>query len=128
MALYDCVIKVNGHPYPYMSRDLTMITSTIVDSARNANGVVVGQKVGRDQAKLDNLVFPWLKAETWASILQDMENFQVTVEYPDMVTNSWVTRTFYPGDRSAKIWKIDQTTGLPSEYVECKCNLIDMGK
>lgn len=124
---YDCFIKVNGHAYPYMSRDLTLITSTIVDSARNANGVMVGQKIGRDQAKLDSLVFPWLDAETWSSILKDMENFFVTVEYPDMVNNKWTTRTFYCGDRSAKVWKISSKTGLPTEYINCKCNLIDVG-
>lgn len=127
MAEYDCFIKVNGIPFPYMSRDLTLMTATMVDSARNANGVMVGQKVGRDVAKLDNLVWPHLTADKWSMILQEMDKFFVTVEYPDMVSNSWKTRTFYCGDRTAKVWKIDKSTGLPSEYIECKCNLIDTG-
>lgn len=124
---YDCFIKVNGKPMPYMSRDLTLMTATMVDSARNANGVMVGQKVGRDVAKLDNLVWPWLTAEQWSEILQEMDKFFVEVSFPDMVTNSWVTRTFYCGDRTAKVYKIDWETGLPKEYLECKCNLIDTG-
>ena len=99
----------------------------MVDSAINANGVLVGQKVGRDVAKLDNLVWPHLTAEQWSDILQEMDHFTVEVEYPDMVTNSWQTRTFYCGDRTAKVWKIDWNTGLPKEYIECKCNLIDTG-
>ena len=127
MAEYDCFIKVNGKPFPYMSYDLTLMTATMVDSARNANGVMVGQKVGRDVAKLDSLVWPHLTAEQWSEILQEMENFFVEVEYPDMVTNSWQTRTFYCGDRTAKVYKLDPDTGLPSEYLECKCNLIDTG-
>ena len=127
MAEYDCFIKVNGKPFPYMSYDLTLMTATMVDSARNANGVMVGQKVGRDVAKLDSLVGPHLTAEQWSEILQEMENFFVEVEYPDMVTNSWQTRTFYCGDRTAKVYKLDPDTGLPSEYLECKCNLIDTG-
>lgn len=125
---YDCFIKVNGVKFPYMSRDLVLQTATMVDSARNANGVVVGQKIGRDIAKLDSLTFPHLTAEKWSEILQIMDNFFVTVEYPDMVTNSWETRKFYCGDRSAKVWKIDKDTGLPSEYIDCKCNLIDVGE
>ncbi len=124
---YDCFIRVNGKPFPYMSRDLTLMTATMVDSARNSNGVMVGQKVGRDVAKLDNLVWPWLDAETWSMILKEMEKFIVTVEYPDMVHNKWTTRKFYCGDRTAKVWKIDWETGLPKEYIECKCNLIDTG-
>lgn len=124
---YDCFIRVNGKPFPYMSRDLVLQTATMVDSARNANDVLVGQKVGRDVAKLDNLVWPHLTAEQWSDILQEMDHFTVEVEYPDMVTNSWQTRTFYCGDRTAKVWKIDWNTGLPKEYIECKCNLIDTG-
>ena len=125
---YDCFIRVNGKAFPYMGRDLTLMTATMVDSARNANGVMVGQKVGRDVAKLDNLVWPWLTAEQWSSILQEMDKFFVEVEYPDMVTNSWKTRKFYCGDRSAQVWKIDWSTGLPKEYINCKCNLIDTGE
>lgn len=124
---YDCFIKVNGVKFPYMSRDLKMMTATMVDSARNANGVMVGQKVGRDVAKLDNLTWPHLTAEKWSEILQIMDNFFVTVEFPDMVTNSWATRTFYCGDRTATPFKIDWDTGLPKEYIDCKCNLIDTG-
>lgn len=125
---YDCFIRVNGKPFPYMSRDLVLQTATMVDSARNANGVLVGQKVGEDVPKLDNLVWPHLTAEQWSDILQEMEDFTVTVEYPDMVHNRWATKKFYCGDRTAKVWKIDWETGLPSEYIECKCNLIGTGE
>ena len=90
-----------------MSRDLTLMTATMVDSARNSNGVLVGQKVGEDVPKLDNLVWPWLTAEQWSEILQEMEKFIVTVEFPDMVHNRWVTKKMYCGDRTAKVWKID---------------------
>lgn len=121
-------IKINGHQYPYPGRDLTFKVATIVDSARNTNGVVVGQRVGRDNAKIDSLEWKILDAITWSQILQEFENFYVTVEYPDMVTNNWKSVKMYPGDRSAKVWKIDPNTGLPSEYVECKVNLIDVGE
>ena len=51
-------ITINGTKFPQPRRGLELLSATIVDSARNANGVVVGQKVGRDQQKLNNLF--WL--------------------------------------------------------------------
>lgn len=52
------MIYVNGTAIPYPARGLEIMVATLVDSARNANGVVVGQKIGRDQYKLNALVWP----------------------------------------------------------------------
>lgn len=106
-----------------------MLTATIVDSGRNANGVVVGQKVGRDQQKLNSLQWAYMDAETWSSLLQEFEDgFFVTVTYPDMVHNTWTTRKMYPGDRTAKPFHLDEDTGLPLDYLDCRVNLIDCGE
>ena len=122
-------IKINGHAYPQPRRGLEIIAATIVDSARNANGVVVGQKVGRDQQKLNSLQWAYLDAATWSAILKEFDNgFFVTVSYPDMVNNTWTTRKMYPGDRSAKPFHLNPSTGLPLDYIECKVNLIDVGE
>ena len=121
-------IKINGHSYPYPRRGLELLNATIVDSARNSNGVVVGQKIGRDQQKLNNLEWGYLSAETWSSILKEFQNFYVTVTYPDMVENKWTTRKMYPGDRTATPLRLDPDTGLPSCYINCKVNLIDCGE
>lgn len=122
-------IKINGHAYPQPRRGLEIIAATIVDSARNANGVVVGQKVGRDQQKLNSLQWAYLDAATWSAILKEFDGgFFVTVSYPDMVNNTWTTRKMYPGDRSAKPFHLNPSTGLPLDYIECKVNLIDVGE
>ena len=34
----------------------------------------------------------------------------------------------YPGDRSAEPYWLDPETGLPSLYVNCKVNIIDVGE
>ena len=121
-------IKINGHPYPTPKRGLKLMTATIVNSARNANAVVVGQKIGRDQQKLNNLEWPYLKAEEWSAILKEFDNFYVTVTYPDMVNNTWTTRKMYPGDRTAEPFHIDPVTQMPLDYINCKVNLIDVGE
>lgn len=101
-------ITINGTKFPQPRRGLELLSATIVDSARNANGVVVGQKVGRDQQKLNNLFWGYLTAEQWSTMLQIFDkNFFVTVTYPDMVNNRWTTRKMYPGDRTATPYHLD---------------------
>ena len=121
-------IQINGRPYPSPRRGLGLVTATIVDSARNANGVVVGQVVGRQQQKINNLEWAYLTAAEWSQILKEFDNFYVTVTYPDMVNNSWTTRKMYPGDRSATPFHLDPDTQFPLDYINCKVNLIDVGE
>lgn len=121
-------IKINGHAYPTPHRGLTLLDATLVDSGRNADGVVVGQVVGRRQQKLQSLEWVYLTAEQWSSILQEFEDFYVEVTYPDMVNNTWTTRKMYPGDRTAQPFHQDPSTGLPLDYIYCRVNLIDVGE
>lgn len=121
-------IKINGHAYPQPRRGLELLDATIVDAARNGNAVTVGQKIGRDQQKVNNLEWGFLTAEQWSALLKEFENFYVTVTYPDMVNNCWTTRKMYPGDRTATPLWLDPVTGLPASYINCKVNLIDCGE
>ena len=75
------------------------MTATIVDSARNANAVVVGQVVGREQQKLDRLEWAYLTAEQWSSILKEFKNFYVTVTYPDAVDEALAERLMTAKER-----------------------------
>lgn len=124
-------MMINGHRFPQPFRGLNgeveIQVATIVDSGRNANGVVVGQKVGRDIQKINQLKWAYLTAEQWSAILKEFdEHFFSTVTYPDPVNNSWTTRTMYCGDRSAKPYRLGPD-GLPIDYVDCKLNVIDTG-
>ena len=121
-------IKINGKAYPTPRRGLNLMVATIVDSARNANAVVVGQVVGREQQKINNLEWGYLTAAQWSAILKEFSRFYVTVSYPDMVNSRWTTRKMYPGDRTAEPFHLDPKTGLPLDYINCKVNLIDCGE
>lgn len=121
-------IKINGRPYPAPDIGLGFTISTAVNAGANERNVVVGQRIGRDRYKIDNCVWFQMDAQTWASFLQEFErNFYAIVEFPDMVHNSWQTKTMYPGDRSAEPLFIG-SDGLPTVYKNCKCNLIDTGR
>lgn len=120
-------IQVNGKPFPAPKRYPNMVVTTAVNAARNANNKVVGQKIGRDNYKIDNLEWPYLDAATWSSMLQEFDrNFFSSVRFWDVVNNQWRTLTMYPGDRTADVFKLDKD-GKPIAYLNCKINIIDAG-
>lgn len=121
-------IYINNVAFPYPDREsgLQQI-STIVDSARTADGVMRGERVGRDMGKIE-LTWNVLTPEVWSQMLQQFNGFTFSVRYIDMVANDWVTRTFYVGDRSAKPFMVDPETNKPKYYLDCKANIIDVGE
>ena len=119
-------LKINGVNLPYPKRGVSVVVTTVVDSARNVNGVVVGQRIGRDQYKIDGLEWPWLTAAEWENILQLVSNFFFQVTFYDPVTNGEKTLLMYCGDRTAEPYWVDGN-GRPTHYLNCKVNLIDTG-
>ena len=120
-------IKINGYELPPPKRGVKPTVTTVVDSGRNANGAVVGQRIGRDQYKIDGLEWPWLSAEQWGQILTILNQFFVYVTFPDPVTNAPKTLKMYCGDRTAEPYWVDEN-GNPTYYKDCKVNLIDCGE
>lgn len=120
-------LEINGYELPSPKRGVNPVVTTVVDAGRNANGTVVGQRVGRDQYKIDGLEWAWLSAEEWSRILSILSNFFVYVTFPDPVTNERKTIKMYPGDRTAEPYWVDED-GNPTFYRNCKVNLIDVGE
>ncbi len=120
-------IYINDHEYPAYDRGPGLTISTNVNAGRNSLGEFVGQRVGRDQDKIDDLQWSFLDAATWSAILKEFDEFIVLVRFPDMKNNTWKTERMYPGNRTAKIWEIG-ADGLPTMYKDCKVNLIDVGE
>ena len=118
---------INGEPLPFPDRSVTPTITTVVDSGRNINGVVVGQRIGRDQYKIDSVVFPYLTAAEWKRVLKLVSGFRFNLKFVDPVTNSWKTIKAYCGDRTAEPYWID-SNGKPTHYRNCKVNIIDTGK
>lgn len=121
-------VYINDVAFPYPDKDSGLQTiATIVDGARTADGVMRGEKIGRDQSKIE-MTWNVLTPSEWSKMLQIFNaNFTFTIRYIDMVTNNWATRTFYVGDRSAKPFLIDPSTNKPKYYINCKANVIDVG-
>ncbi len=120
-------LAINGQELPPPKRGVHPIVVTVVDSARNANGAVIGQRVGRDQYKIDGLEWSYLTAEEWSRILSLLSDFFVNVTFIDPVSNSPKTIRMYCGDRTAEPYWVDKN-GHPTHYIHCKVNLIDTGE
>jgi hypothetical protein len=120
-------LSINGYELPPPKRGVRPTVTTVVDAGRNANGAVVGQRVGRDQYKIDGLEWSWLTSQEWSQILSSLSNFFVFVTFTDPVTNDLKTIRMYCGDRSAEPYWVDDN-GSPTHYRNCKVNLIDVGE
>ena len=101
--------------------------ATMVDSARTADGIVRGAVI----AKASKIELKWavLSPAVWANICTFFNNhFYFDATYLDMETDTFVTKKFYVGDRSAMPFMIDDTTGEPKYYIECQANIIGVGE
>lgn len=120
------VITINGREFPSPDIGGNLVVATNVSDGKNALGEFIGQRVGRDQHKFENLQWKFLPADTWAAILQEFDQFVVTAKIPDMVHNRMMTIRMYPGNRTATPAEFD-AHGLPTMYKDCKVNLVDCG-
>ncbi len=120
-------ISINGFDLPPCKRGVKPTVTTVVNAGRNANAVVVGQRVGRDQFKIDQLEWAWLDAHTWGHILSALAPFFVMVTFIDPVSNRPTTKKMYPGDRTAEPYWVDDN-GHPLYYRNCRVNLVDCGE
>ena len=63
----EALVSIGGYSLPEPS-SYSAVTSTIVDSARNVQGYVVGSVIRPDVAKIE-LSWKYLTAREWANIL-----------------------------------------------------------
>lgn len=101
--------------------------STLVNSGRNASGVVTAQKIGRDQDKVE-LKWNYLEKELWEQLVKFWDqNFFFNFTFYSPVAGSKITRKCYIGDRTYKPFNVDQN-GDPTAYEDCAANVIDTGE
>ena len=120
-------LNVNGYDYPCPKYGFTYTISTAVSAGRNANNAVIGQKVGRDIIKLDNLQWVGLTNEQTRMILQSLNSFFVPVTFEDYRTGQPTTIMMYPSDRTGKPLFVDKLTHMVSKNESLSFSLVDCG-
>lgn len=119
------LVKIAGYELPEPS-EYAANTATLVDSARNVNGRVIGSVIRNDVAKVE-LKWRYLTAEQWANILRLFtNNFYNSVTFYNQSTASYVTREMYVGDRSAGIWRRHPSTGEVMGWTDCTLSLVEV--
>lgn len=123
------------------------LSSTLVDSARNAQGQVIANPIRSDVAKIE-LSWNFLSVADYSKLAKLFEpkyhgKFFVACCFFDEVAGNWdgddslapntttnVCRLFYPNDRQVKVAHItlDKTTGAPIGYEGVSLHLIDTAR
>lgn len=103
------------------------LISTLVNSARNAQGVVTAQKIGRDNNKT-SMSWSYLEKDEWERMVRFWDkNFFFNFTYYSDVKGTKITRKFYVGDRTRKPYAVD-SRGFPTAYKDCSANVVDCGE
>ncbi len=121
----EALVSISGYDFPEPST-YSAVTSTIVDSARNVSGYVVGSVVRADVAKIE-LSWKYLTVQQWANILSLFTySFYNDVRFFNQATGSYDVRTMYVSDRNASMWRRDPDTGAVMGYTNCSLSLVEV--
>ena len=119
------LVTVDGLALPEPS-EYSGTTSTIVDSARNVSGYVIGSVVRSDVAKVE-LKWRYLTKEQWADILSMFtNNFYNNVTFFNQSTGDYSTRQMYVSDRKAGVWRRHPVTGEIMGWTNCSMSLVEV--
>ena len=119
------LVSIGGFEFPEPS-SYTATTSTIVDSARNVNGYVVGAVVRKDVAKVE-LSWKYLTVRQWATILSLFsDSFYNDVRFFNQTTGTYTTRTMYVSDRNANMFRRNPVTGEVMGWLNPSLSLVEV--
>lgn len=105
--------------------------ATVVDSARNVEGYVVGAVIRESVAKVE-MTWRWLSAADWANIMQLFNSayggsFYNNVTFYNQLAAGWTTRKMYVGDRTtAGAHTVNPATGEITGYTNPRLSLIEI--
>ena len=120
----EALVSIGGYDLPEPST-YDAVTSTIVDSARNVAGYVVGSVVRHDVAKVE-MSWRYLTAQQWARILSLFTyNFYVDVRFYNQATANYDVRTMYVSDRNAGMFRRNPETGEVMGWTNCSLSLVE---
>lgn len=121
----SALVTIAGYELPEPST-YSANTATLVDSARNVQGVVIGSVIRNDVAKVE-LSWRYLTVEQWARVLSLFNrSFYNNVTFFNQSTGAYTTRQMYVGDRSAGMWRRHPSTGEVMGWTDCKLSLVEV--
>jgi len=125
----NALVTVAGTALPEPS-SYTGNTGTIVDSARNVSGRMVGSVIRDDVAKV-SLEWKYLTVQQWAAINRLFKSsaggsFINSVTFFDQSAGGYITRQMYVSDRDAGMWRRHPVSGEVMGWTDCKLSLVEV--
>lgn len=122
------LVMIGDYVVPEPS-EYTGTTATVVDSARNAEGYMIGAVIRDDVGKVA-MKYKYITAEDWATLLSKFStakggSFTNMVTFFCQDSNSWETREMYVSDRTAKVFKRDHNGNIQG-YLDASISLIEV--
>lgn len=125
---FKALVTVDGFPFPEPS-SYSSNTSTLVDSGRNVEGLMVGSVIREDVSKIE-ISWKYLTVEQWSSILKcfkGKDKFVNRVEFFDQLEGGWIVREMYISDRKAGMWRRDpENNERILGWTDCSLSLIQV--
>ena len=123
------LVTVGNFEFPEPSK-YSGNTATLVDSARNTQGVTVGAVIRDDVGKIE-MSWNFLTVKQWADILKCFSisrggNFYNSVTFFCQDTGDWTTRQMYVSDRKADVFRRDPNTGAIIGYTGASLSLVEV--
>jgi len=119
------IITTNPHfPLPEPT-SYSGATSTLTDSGLSVSGKLLGSIIRKDIAQI-SLSWNYLDAATWARVNRIFkDNYINSIRFFDQTTGNWVQREMYVSDRSAGLWRRDQS-GTVLGWTGCGLQLMEV--
>lgn len=126
---FKSLVTVGDFPLPEPS-SYSGNTSTLVDSARNLNGVMIGSVIRDDVAKVE-LSWKYLTVKQWSDIQKCFKSstggkFINSVTFFDQSEGDFITRQMYISDRKAGLWRRDPKNGDVMGWTDCSLSLVEV--
>ena len=126
---FRALVKVGDYEFPEPST-YSANTSTLVDSSRNVQGMLIGSVIRDDVAKIE-ISWRYLTVEQWARIQKCFRQdsggkFINKVNFFDQSVGGWIDRDMYVSDRKASVFRRDPNTGELLGWVDPSLSLIQV--
>jgi len=110
MSTQHLVTIQSTPPYPLPEpASYTSTTTTLTDSNLSVSGKLLGSVVRKDIVQI-TLSWNFMEADAWAQINQIFKDEHInSVRFFDQTTGDWVTRDMYVSDRTAGLWRRNQS-------------------
>ena len=121
------LVSIAGQPIADPS-EFNSTTSTVVDSARNVQGIMVGAVIRDSLAKIE-LKYRFLSAKDWSDLLKMFNesqggHFINDVTFYNQDTAKWETRQMYISDKTSGMW-LRSDNGDVIGWKDCRIALIE---